>query len=71
LSTSDNRYYVNFRIDAAYQVSLAKKKARIRWEEISDFIVIDRDILSQPSDQIKDVQVLKTFVEGEIVYEKR
>jgi len=52
-------------------VSLAKKKARIRWEEISDFIVIDRDILSQPSDQIKDVQVLKTFVEGEIVYEKR
>jgi predicted amidohydrolase YtcJ len=38
--------------------------------KLADFIVIDRDVLTVPGDQLKDVQVLQTFVGGELQYEK-
>lgn len=38
--------------------------------KLADFIVVDRDVLSVPPDDLKDVRVLKTFVGGELVYEK-
>jgi predicted amidohydrolase YtcJ len=31
---------------------------------LADLIVVDRDVLFVPSDQLKDVQVLETFVGG-------
>lgn len=37
--------------------------------KLADFIIIDRDVLSVPSSQLKEVQVLKTYVGGELVYE--
>ena len=39
--------------------------------KLADFIVVDRDVLTIPSDELKDVRVLKTFVGGELVHEKR
>lgn len=38
--------------------------------KLADLIVLDRDILSVPHEEIKDIQVLKTIVDGKIVYEK-
>ena len=38
--------------------------------KLADIIVLDRDILTVPHDEIKDIQVLKTIVDGKLVYEK-
>jgi len=36
--------------------------------KLADFIVVDRDVLSIPTDDLKDVRVLKTYVGGRVVY---
>lgn len=36
----------------------------------ADFIVIDRDLLECPADQIRDTQVLSTWLDGETVFEQ-
>ena len=46
------------------------KKGTLEPGKFADFIVVDRDVLSVPPDELKDVQVLKTFVGGELVYLK-
>jgi predicted amidohydrolase YtcJ len=38
--------------------------------KLADLIVVDRDILTIDPEEIKDIQVLKTIVDGKIVYEK-
>jgi hypothetical protein len=48
-----------------------KQKGSLESGKFADFIVIDRDILSIQPDQIKDVQVLKTYVGGELVYARK
>jgi predicted amidohydrolase YtcJ len=44
------------------------KKGSLEADKLADFIVVDRDVLSVPSDQLKDVRVLDTYVGGELVY---
>ena len=41
-----------------------------RTGELADFIVVDRDVLSVPVDELKEVKVLQTFVGGKKVYER-
>ena len=36
----------------------------------ADFVILDRDIMKIPQEEIKATQVLKTFVNGEVVFEK-
>ncbi len=38
--------------------------------KLADIIVLDKDILTIPHEDIKNIQVLKTIVDGKIVYEK-
>jgi predicted amidohydrolase YtcJ len=38
--------------------------------KLADLIVLDRDILTIPHEEIKNIKVLKTIVDGKIVYEK-
>ena len=47
-----------------------KQKGSLEAGKFADFIVIDRDVLTIPPDQLKDVQVLQTWVGGEMIYEK-
>jgi predicted amidohydrolase YtcJ len=47
------------------------KKGSIEAGRLADFIVIDRDVLSVASAELKDVKVLSTYVGGELVYEQR
>jgi len=44
------------------------EKGSLESGKLADFIVVDRDVLSIPEDELKDVQVLMTFVGGRLVY---
>src|ERR1039458_711844 len=38
--------------------------------KLADFIVVDRDVLTVPAEELKDVKVMQTFVGGRSVYER-
>ncbi len=38
--------------------------------KLADFVVVDRDVLAVPADELKDVKVLQTFVNGQSVYSR-
>ena len=38
--------------------------------KLADLIVLDRDILSVPHEEIKDIEVLTTIVDGAVIYQK-
>src|SRR5437773_4279342 len=38
--------------------------------KLADFVVLDRDLLSCPLDEIKDAKPTATYVEGRVVFEK-
>ena len=54
----------------AYLQFSEKSKGSIEPGKLADLVVLDRDYLTCPEDQIKDIQPLMTILEGKIVYEK-
>lgn len=44
-------------------------KGSLERGKLADFIVVDRDVLTLPTDELKDVKVLQTFVGGRKVYD--
>jgi len=57
--------------NGAYAGFEEKQKGSLEVGKFADFIVIDRDVLAVPSDELKQVRVLHTFVDGQSVYESR
>lgn len=54
----------------AYAGFEEKLKGSIEPGKLADFVVIDRDFMTCPEDEIKDIRVLRTVIGGETVYEK-
>jgi len=59
-----------YTINNAFLSFEEKEKGSLESGKLADFIVLDRDILTIPVDQIKDIQVLSTWLGGRTVYER-
>ncbi len=59
-----------YTLNGAYLAKEEEIKGSIEAGKLADLIVLDRDILSIPSDEIIDVKVLTTIVGGKIVYSR-
>jgi predicted amidohydrolase YtcJ len=55
---------------AAYAGMEETQKGSIEPGKLADLIVIDRDILTIPEDQIKDIKVERTVIDGRTVYRR-
>lgn len=60
-----------YTINNAFLTFEEKEKGSIEPGKLADLIVIDRDILSCPEEQVKDIQVDRTYLGGKLVYERR
>ena len=68
LERSPLKTYTTAAAYARYEENLSGSLEKGRY---ADFIVTDRDYFRCPVEEIKDIQVLKTYIGGEQVYEKR
>lgn len=59
-----------YTINNAHLIFWEKEIGSLEKGKRADFIVVDRDLLRCPIDDLKDAQVLQTFVEGKKVYER-
>jgi hypothetical protein len=58
-----------YTINGAYHTFEENIKGSIEPGKLADMIVIDRDILTCPLDDIRDTKVLRTILGGKTVYE--
>ena len=58
-----------YTINGAYQTFEEESKGSIEAGKLADMIIIDRDILTCPEDDIRDAKVLRTILGGKTVYE--
>jgi len=56
--------------NGAYAGFEEQSKGALEPGKLADFIVVDRDVLHVPGDELKEVKVLETFVGGKKVYER-
>jgi len=59
-----------YTINGAYASFEEKIKGSIEPGKLADMVVLDRDILTIPEEEIKDMKVETTIVGGEIVYQR-
>ena len=57
-----------FTLDAAYSVFEDEIKDSIELGKLADITVLEKDLVEVPSEEIKDVLVYMTMVNGEILY---
>jgi len=54
---------------SAYQVLQENNLGSIQAGKLADMVVLDRDYLTVPADQIKDIKSVLTIVGGRVVYD--
>jgi predicted amidohydrolase YtcJ len=55
-------------LNASYELHQDNSTGSLEVGKLADFIVLDRDVLTIPAEQIADVKVLETVVGGAVVY---
>jgi predicted amidohydrolase YtcJ len=60
-----------YTINNAYLGREEKVKGTLEAGKLADLILIDRDVLTCPADDIKDTKVLLTVVGGKVVFERK
>ena len=60
-----------YTIDAAYSSFDEKIKGSLEKGKLADFVILDRDITIIEPEKIREVLVLKTFVGGRLVFERK
>lgn len=58
-----------YTVNGAYAGYEEKIKGTLEAGKLADFVILDRNPLQVPSDELKDVKVLATFIGGEAVYD--
>jgi hypothetical protein len=56
---------------AAYATFEEKEKGSIVRRKYADFVILEQDIMTVPASRLRQVKVLRTFVNGEEVYERK
>ncbi|HUS06579.1 MAG TPA: amidohydrolase [Bryobacteraceae bacterium] len=59
-----------YTINNAHLMFQEKEKGSIEKGKLADFVVLDRDILSCPVAEVKDIQVEQTYLGGKLVYQR-
>lgn len=54
----------------AWQIFEEKRKGRIKTGMLADFVILDKNPLIRPVDEIRDIKVLETVKEGESVWKR-
>lgn len=67
-SLSRKEAILGMTIWAAKGSFLEKEVGSLEKGKIADFIVLDRDLMSVPLDHILDTKILRTYVDGNVVY---
>jgi predicted amidohydrolase YtcJ len=57
-----------YTINNAYLTFEEKEKGSLEHGKLADFIVLNKDILNCPLDEVKDIQVERTYLGGQLVY---
>ena len=60
-----------YTINNAFITFAEKEKGSLEVGKLADVIVLDRDILECPIDEVKEIQVEQTYLSGEVVYQAR
>ena len=60
-----------YTINNAYLTFEEKQKGSIEAGKLADLVVLDRDILRCPEDEVKDIRVERTYLGGKQVYERK
>jgi len=59
-----------YTINNAYLTFEENQKGSLEKGKLADFIILDRDILTCPLDEVKDIQVDATYLGGKLIYTK-
>ena len=60
-----------YTINNAFLTFEEKEKGSLEKGKLADLTVLDRDILTCPVDEVRNIQVEKTYLAGKLVYERR
>ena len=59
-----------YTVDAAYASFEENLKGSLEPGKLADFVIIDRDLMSIPPEEIREAKVTKTVVDGNVVFER-